>query len=1092
MSRHDPDKESAQQMQAESQGDAGRESKEHSRDLFDNSMVGLYRTAPDGRILLANPAIVHMLGYSSFEELVQRNLEEGEYEPQYLRSAFKQRIDSEGQVVGLESAWTRRDGTTLFVRESARAVCDEAGNTLYYEGTVEDITERKLAEERLKASEERYRRLVEQSPETIAVHSEGKLVYVNPAGQRLFGASSLEDVIGKPIMDFIHPDYREVVEERVRGSYEQGHPAGALAERMIRLDGQIIDVEVSSEPITYEHKPATQVVIRDVTERRQAEEELQSHHEQVEKMVDERTAELAKANEQLQREMAERVQAEESLRQSEERYRTIVETTPSLLVICDAKGNNTYVSPNCEQITGYTQEELLGKVIWWVHEDDTPRAKELYDRTFRDGLGERGFEYKAAKKNGELWYASSSWEPLTDEEGNFKGVVFQTTDITARKGGEEALRQSEERYRTLFQQSRDAILVIAGGGETIDYNQAALDLFGYTPEDMATIDARERYVDPADRRRHHQEIDEKGYVEDLELKLRKKDGTEIDCLITASSSSDADGNILYWGTFRDITQRKREEERLRKLSRAVEQSSSTVVITDIQGNIEYANPRFTELTGYTVDEALGKNPRFLKSGQHSPQFYGELWGLILAGGDWRGEFVNRKKDGELYWELASISPIRDASGKISHFVKVAEDITQRKRAEQELREARGEEQERRQEADRRRAIAESFADVVAALNSNQSLDEVLDLIATQAGQLLGNQAVGIYSLEGEDGRLTVRASRGLLISYAAGADIPIGQEALREAMASRRPVAIPDLAAATSKDAHPARNAQTGPAQDEASVASWADAYRALLAVPIIALDEIYGGILLYYAQPRALSDDEMELAVAFGDQITLAVENARLRDQVRAAAAIAERERLARDLHDAVTQTLFSATLIAETLPRLWERDPAAVQEGLEELRQLTQGALAEMRTLLLELRPAALTEKPLAEIFRHLIRAVTSRIRVPIALTVEGDSSLPPDLQIALYRIAQESLNNIAKHAAASQATVDLRCQPGQVELHIADDGRGFDPSDVRPDQLGVNIMRERADSIGAELTIETRPGHGTQVAVIWPDPNGRQPDD
>jgi PAS domain S-box-containing protein len=139
--------------------EAIRESEERFRGIFENTTIGLYRTNPDGRVLMANPALLHMLGYSCFKELAQRNLEKEGYEPNYTRSTFKQRIESEGQVIGLESAWQKRDGTTLFVRESARVIRDEADNVQYYEGTVEDITERKRAEEALRESEERLRLL---------------------------------------------------------------------------------------------------------------------------------------------------------------------------------------------------------------------------------------------------------------------------------------------------------------------------------------------------------------------------------------------------------------------------------------------------------------------------------------------------------------------------------------------------------------------------------------------------------------------------------------------------------------------------------------------------------------------------------------------------------------------------------------------------------------------------------------------------------------------------------------------------------------------------------------------------------------------
>ncbi len=215
---------------------------------------------------------------------------------------------------------------------------------------------------------------------------------------------------------------------------------------------------------------------------------------------------------------------------------------------------------------------------------------------------------------------------------------------------------------------------------------------------------------------------------------------------------------------------------------------------------------------------------------------------------------------------------------------------------------------------------------------------------------------------------------------------------------------------------------------------------------------------------------------------MALAIENARLREQSELAAATAERDRLARDLHDAVTQTLFSASLIAEAMPHVWRRNPEEGERGLAELRQLTRGAAAEMRTMLVELRPAALTEKPLDELLRHLTEAMTSRTRIPIALTVGGSDLLPPDVQIAMYRIAQEALNNVAKHAGASRASVDLENQADQAALRIEDNGCGFELENVLPDCFGLNIMHERAEGIGADLRIVSQPGDGTKVVVNW----------
>jgi signal transduction histidine kinase len=206
--------------------------------------------------------------------------------------------------------------------------------------------------------------------------------------------------------------------------------------------------------------------------------------------------------------------------------------------------------------------------------------------------------------------------------------------------------------------------------------------------------------------------------------------------------------------------------------------------------------------------------------------------------------------------------------------------------------------------------------------------------------------------------------------------------------------------------------------------------------------------------------------------------------EQREEAAAAAERERLARDLHDAVTQSLFSVSAIAEALPEIWERDRAEARRGLEQLRQLTQGALAEMRSLLLELRPSALTEQKLDVLVHQLTEAMISRTRIPVTAQVTGDCALPVEASIALYRIAQEALNNIVKHARASRARVELHCEAGYARLCISDDGRGFDPAAAQSGQLGLDIMRERAQAIGAHLRIESQPDQGTRILVEWHD--------
>ena len=254
-----------------------------------------------------------------------------------------------------------------------------------------------------------------------------------------------------------------------------------------------------------------------------------------------------------------------------------------------------------------------------------------------------------------------------------------------------------------------------------------------------------------------------------------------------------------------------------------------------------------------------------------------------------------------------------------------------------------------------------------------------------------------------------------------------------------------------------------------------------IICVPLMVKGRLVGAFNFGARLARPISLEELTLLEACGKEIGVAVDNARLYRQAEETAAMAERTRLARELHDSVTQTLFSASLIAEVLPDLWEINPTEGWRRLEEMRQLTRGALAEMRTLLVELRPNALVEIPLADLLRQLCESLIGRARLPIQLSVTGNCKLPADVQVSLYRITQEALNNVVKHSKATQAAVTLRLN-GILHLSIADNGCGFDVNKVSPDHLGLKIMCERAEAVGAKLSIYSEPGEGTQISITW----------
>jgi signal transduction histidine kinase len=260
--------------------------------------------------------------------------------------------------------------------------------------------------------------------------------------------------------------------------------------------------------------------------------------------------------------------------------------------------------------------------------------------------------------------------------------------------------------------------------------------------------------------------------------------------------------------------------------------------------------------------------------------------------------------------------------------------------------------------------------------------------------------------------------------------------------------------------------------------------------LPLHVREETLGVLVIIGAEDGALAQSQMPLFKSIADQLSIAIDNARLYERAAEAAVATERNRLARDLHDAVTQTLFSATLVADVLPRLWDKNPAEGRRRLEEVRQLTRGALSEMRTLLLELRPTALIDTDLADLIEHQVNAFIARARLEVHYSEALASDPPPAEKEVFYRIAQEALNNIAKHAGASRVSVTLTGDGDGVNLRIQDDGCGFNPDGVSAEHLGLGIMRERAEGIGARLSIESHPQQGTTIQLIWSAAGAGQP--
>ncbi len=360
---------------------------------------------------------------------------------------------------------------------------------------------------------------------------------------------------------------------------------------------------------------------------------------------------------------------------------------------------------------------------------------------------------------------------------------------------------------------------------------------------------------------------------------------------------------------------------------------------------------------------------------------------------------------------------------------------------------------------RKRGV-EHVRDVLAAVNSADSFAEILNVVIAQAMHLLDPSAVIIGRWDPITKRLGVHAAQGTEPTFAVDSLL----EPMLPTLAARKPVMY---------------TRETDPEDNSADVSN----VRSVLFVPLHDGHTLLGAMLMYFAERRQLSLAEMELVDLLGSQVAHAFDGAQRQVKVREAALMSERNRIARELHDSVTHALFAISLIAESLPQAWQSHPEAALESVSKLHPLAQGALAEMRALLLELRADEAVDRNLGDLLRELGDRTRAFYDLPVTTTIVGDCPLPKHVQAAMYRITQEALNNTYKHARASRATIHLHCQAsGAVVLRVSDDGQGINLQKNGAHQLGLRMMRERAEEIDASFTITSEPGAGTRIVTVW----------
>jgi signal transduction histidine kinase len=370
-----------------------------------------------------------------------------------------------------------------------------------------------------------------------------------------------------------------------------------------------------------------------------------------------------------------------------------------------------------------------------------------------------------------------------------------------------------------------------------------------------------------------------------------------------------------------------------------------------------------------------------------------------------------------------------------------------------------------------RALTEALRDTLATMSSTLDLDKILDHILDTIGRVTPYDGANVLLVESDLVRMVRQKGyreKGLEKAWL-NRRIPITKLAiLQQLIDVGKPLAIPDTT--------------TSPMWIGFPDLDWVSSN---VIAPIRSNGKILGFLSLDSATPGYFTQAHAERLQTFADQAAIAIQNARLLDRAKRAAVMAERNRLASELHDTISQTLWSMSLITERLPAIWEIDKEEGQRSLSTLHQLSQHALAEMRSLLLELHPSSLTDTKLGDLIRQAAEIIANRTELSISAQIEAQDPAPPDVHFALYRVVQEALNNVVMHASASHVEIFFNSQSGRIDLSIQDDGLGFDPADVDAGHLGLSIMSDRIQNIGGTLETISRKGGGTLIKIAWTAP-------
>lgn len=526
-------------------------------------------------------------------------------------------------------------------------------------------TKRRLTEEQLSENESRYRTtLLSIGDGVITLDINGAIVFMNPMAYQLTGASEAS-VLGRP-MDEIFSLFDEETRQPVRAKFAQllmDKNSLTLSKPLLlqTTDGREIPVIGNAAPLKDGKGEISGMVLvfKDYTEERKLRDQL----------ID-----------------------------SERLFHNLTDKSPVGIFRTTADGHTTYVNPKWCEISGINEQQAHG--FGWlsaIHPDDRDLVLSDWQQAHAE-YSVSTCEYRFLKQDQIRWVIGVAVPEFTSQN-QLLGYIGTIVDITDRKLAEDAFQQSLENFKRTMDDSPLGMRIVAKSGKTSYVNSAFLSLYEYENEqEFAVVPVSSRYTP-------------KSFEAHVERKQMRKKGEQVPAEYKIDIRTQRDTirhlmvirKLIYWDgqiqdlvIYQDFTERQQAENRLKLFERAIDQSPVSTIITNNEGRIIYVNPKFTETSGYQAHEAIGQMPSLLKSGYHTDDFYQQLWLSITSGTEWRGEFLNKRKNGELFWEQAVISAIVNEKGEITHFVEAKEDVTEKKRIIQDLQQAK----EKAEESDR--------------------------------------------------------------------------------------------------------------------------------------------------------------------------------------------------------------------------------------------------------------------------------------------------------------------------------------------------------------------------------------------------------